>query len=165
MTYSAWSVVFGEQPSAAKWNILGSNDAHFHSFIGDDIANVIGKGYTERTSDFSPGTTAETKITSLDTTVTIPSGGRRVRVTFQTSAISGVSGVAIARIYDGVFGSGGTQIAQFNCTTTNGGIHLESVETPSSGSKTYTVTIASTAGNPTVGGGATNPCFLLVEAL
>lgn len=38
MAYSAWSVVFGEQPSAAKWNILGSNDAHFYSFLGDNLA-------------------------------------------------------------------------------------------------------------------------------
>lgn len=38
MSYTSWSVVFGEQPTAAKWNILGSNDAHFHSFLGDNLA-------------------------------------------------------------------------------------------------------------------------------
>lgn len=31
MAYASWSVVFGEQPSAAKWNILGTNDAEFNS--------------------------------------------------------------------------------------------------------------------------------------
>lgn len=31
MAYQAWSVVFGEQPSAAKWNILGTNDAAFYN--------------------------------------------------------------------------------------------------------------------------------------
>lgn len=30
MAYAAFSVVFGEQPSAAKWNILGTNDAGFN---------------------------------------------------------------------------------------------------------------------------------------
>lgn len=30
MAYSSWSVIFGEQPSAAKWNILGTNDAGFN---------------------------------------------------------------------------------------------------------------------------------------
>lgn len=30
MAYQAWSVVFGEQPSASKWNILGTNDAGFN---------------------------------------------------------------------------------------------------------------------------------------
>lgn len=38
MAYSSWSVVFGEIPSAAKWNILGTNDAHFYSFLGDNLA-------------------------------------------------------------------------------------------------------------------------------
>lgn len=38
MAYTAWSVSFGEQPSAAKWNQLGSNDAHFYSFLGDNLA-------------------------------------------------------------------------------------------------------------------------------
>lgn len=33
MAYASWSVVFGEQPSAAKWNILGSNDAYFDTSI------------------------------------------------------------------------------------------------------------------------------------
>lgn len=34
MAYASWSVVFGEQPSAAKWNILGTNDAHFNTRLG-----------------------------------------------------------------------------------------------------------------------------------
>lgn len=34
MSYQSWSVVFGEQPSAAKWNILGSNDASFNDGTG-----------------------------------------------------------------------------------------------------------------------------------
>lgn len=38
MAYSSWSVVFGEQPSAAKWNILGTNDAYFDSLIGSGTA-------------------------------------------------------------------------------------------------------------------------------
>jgi hypothetical protein len=38
MAYAAFSVVFGEQPSAAKWNILGSNDASFND--GTGIANL-----------------------------------------------------------------------------------------------------------------------------
>lgn len=38
MAYQSWSVVFGEQPSAAKWNILGSNDAYFDSLIGSGTA-------------------------------------------------------------------------------------------------------------------------------
>lgn len=38
MAYASWSVVFGEQPSAAKWNILGTNDSSFND--GTGIANI-----------------------------------------------------------------------------------------------------------------------------
>lgn len=34
MAYQTWSVIFGEQPSAAKWNILGTNDASFNDGTG-----------------------------------------------------------------------------------------------------------------------------------
>lgn len=34
MAYVSWAVVFGEQPSAAKWNILGANDASFNDGTG-----------------------------------------------------------------------------------------------------------------------------------
>lgn len=34
MAYTAWSLVAGEQPTTAKWNILGTNDAYFSTFIG-----------------------------------------------------------------------------------------------------------------------------------
>lgn len=34
MSYNAWSVVYGEVPSAAKWNILGANDASFNDGTG-----------------------------------------------------------------------------------------------------------------------------------
>lgn len=38
MAYASWSVTFGEQPSASKWNILGTNDAAFND--GSGIANL-----------------------------------------------------------------------------------------------------------------------------
>ncbi len=41
MAYSSWSVVFGEQPSAAKWNILGTNDAHFDNLIGESSGGYV----------------------------------------------------------------------------------------------------------------------------
>lgn len=37
MAYTAWSVVFGEQPSAAKWNQLGTNDASFNDSTGINL--------------------------------------------------------------------------------------------------------------------------------
>ena len=52
MAYVAWNVTFGEQPSAAKWNILGTNDASFNdgSGIGNDAittAKVIDDAITD----------------------------------------------------------------------------------------------------------------------
>ena len=41
MSYQVWSVVFGEQPSASKWNILGTNDASFNDGTGIADAAVI----------------------------------------------------------------------------------------------------------------------------
>jgi hypothetical protein len=38
MAYASWSVVANEQPSASKWNILGTNDAYFDSLIGSGTA-------------------------------------------------------------------------------------------------------------------------------
>jgi len=38
MAYTSWSVIYGEQPSASKWNILGTNDASFND--GTGIANL-----------------------------------------------------------------------------------------------------------------------------
>jgi len=34
MAYTSWSVIYGEQPSASKWNILGTNDASFNDGTG-----------------------------------------------------------------------------------------------------------------------------------
>lgn len=40
MAYTSWSVVFGEQPSAAKWNILGTNDASFNDGTGIAVSAI-----------------------------------------------------------------------------------------------------------------------------
>ena len=46
MGYQIWSVVADEQPTAAKWNILGTNDASFND--GTGIGAVIGALLTMR---------------------------------------------------------------------------------------------------------------------
>lgn len=42
MAYAAWSVTFGEQPTASKWNILGTNDAAFNDGTGIAAAAIVG---------------------------------------------------------------------------------------------------------------------------
>ena len=41
MAYTAWSVVFGEQPTAAKWNQLGANDAGFKDGTNIDSLAIL----------------------------------------------------------------------------------------------------------------------------
>lgn len=41
MAYSSWSVVYGEVPSAAKWNILGTNDASFNDGTGLPVGTCV----------------------------------------------------------------------------------------------------------------------------
>lgn len=42
MAYASWSLTFGEQPSTAKWNILGTNDDAFNIQVG----SLFGSGTT-----------------------------------------------------------------------------------------------------------------------
>lgn len=56
MAYASWSVVFGEQPSAAKWNILGTNDSYFDSYI--DRTGFPIQIVNTSTSTAATGTTA-----------------------------------------------------------------------------------------------------------
>lgn len=53
MAYASWSVVFGEQPSAAKWNILGTNDAYFDGLVGSGTA---WSSWTPTWTNFTIGT-------------------------------------------------------------------------------------------------------------
>lgn len=70
MVYTAWSVVFGEQPSASKWNQLGTNDAHFYSFLGDNLA---WQSWTPTFANWTIGTGG-----SAGTTATYTKVGRTV---------------------------------------------------------------------------------------
>lgn len=66
MAYASWSVVFGEQPSAAKWNILGTNDASFND--GTGIANIrYGSGFTSKRVDYKFSVYRTTALNSSST--------------------------------------------------------------------------------------------------
>lgn len=69
MSYTPWSVVFQEQPTAAKWNQLGDNDASFHDgtgiengaippdrLVGDSGASWVYQDYDSNPSNLSGGT-------------------------------------------------------------------------------------------------------------
>lgn len=65
MAYVAWSVVFGETPSASKWNILGTNDSSFNDGSGlNNIQNPIVAASTSHI-ELTPGTSKFVKIATL----------------------------------------------------------------------------------------------------
>jgi len=118
-------------------------------------------GYAERTSDFSSSATpAVTDITGLSVTVTVPSGGRAVKITAYSRYITG-SGIHTLEIREG-------------STTLQSGVavggapvyfaNVVSVHTPTAGSHTYKVSFSqSSAGTYTFRAGAAYPAFILVE--
>jgi hypothetical protein len=86
MAYASWSVVFGEQPSAAKWNILGTNDSAFNDGTGLPMNNAA-SAYVA-TAETTTSTTYTDLATVTDTvTVTIGATGR-VLVGIKTELIN-----------------------------------------------------------------------------
>lgn len=75
MSYTAWSVVFGEQPTAAKWNQLGSNDAGLKDGTSIDDGAILqrhlGSGIPVKVSSYRTGAVA-TGTTTMPFDDTIP---------------------------------------------------------------------------------------------
>lgn len=87
MAYSSWSVVFGEQPSAAKWNILGTNDAHFYSFLGD---NTAWQTWTPTLTNLSGGTQTYAKYIQIGKTIHF-----RFKYTLAGAGVGGLVGFTV----------------------------------------------------------------------
>jgi hypothetical protein len=79
MAYTSFAVVFGEQPSAAKWNILGTNDASFND--GTGLPNGIAIQVVS--TSFTAVSTGTTTIPLDDTIPQITEGTE-----FMTQAIT-----------------------------------------------------------------------------
>lgn len=88
MAYNAWSVSFGEQPSAAKWNYLGTNDAFFEDFILG--TNGVHAAWTSFTPTFTNLTVGNGTVASYYTKI-----GRTVhyqgRYTHGTTSVQGAN--------------------------------------------------------------------------
>lgn len=181
MSYTAWSVVAFEQPTAAKWNQLGANDAGFKDGSNIDTNAILARhlstsaiklGYTARTSNFSTSSTTPVQVTDLSVTVTIPAGGRSIKITAFTTALENntANQYASLGIWDGTVGSG----TQLNVGLARGSLAgflvpatIMAVVTPSAGSKTYNVGLSTAGGSGTAQlyASENNPAFILVEAI
>jgi len=142
-----------------------------NAITADKLAtSAITLGYAQITSDFTTTSTTAVQVTGLSVTVTIPAGGRRVKITAYTTTVSSnTSAVTIITLWDGAVVSG-TQIGQANRNTINTASNNDqlmcmAIVTPAAGSKTYNVGLHTTAGTATLGAAANGPAFILVEAI
>lgn len=86
MAYTSWSVVFGEQPAAAKWNILGTNDSSFNDGTGIGSGAILSTHLKLTGSQTATVTTLESTTSATFTDLTTP--GPAVTVTIGSSGIA-----------------------------------------------------------------------------
>ncbi len=133
--------------------------------------NAIKLGYTAITSNFSTASTSAVQVTSLTSTVTIPSGGRSVKITaYAPSLYNGtISTNVILTIWDGTVGSGtqlGSAVVSAPAANAQAPVTAMAIVTPSAGSKTYNIGLnASGGGTANLSASATGPAFILVELI
>jgi hypothetical protein len=134
--------------------------------------NAITLGKTSITGSINTQSTTPVQATGLTSTVTIPSGGRNIKVTLSGGNLSVGTGSKnmYITLWRGAVGSG-TQIGgtQFTQLTANFSVSLTLVayDTPSAGSVTYNAGFYTDSGPVTLTwtGSSTSPVLLLVEAI
>lgn len=153
-------------------NTIGTAQIATNGVSASNLAtNAITLGYAQITSDQTSTSGGGSQVTGLTTTVTIPSGGRKVKITaycghlFNTTA----GDQAIMQIWDGTVGSG-TQLTQAEITVAYNNLGVSAtaiaVVTPAPGSKTYNVGLSNASGGTaTLSATATMPAFILVETI
>lgn len=110
-----------------------------------------------------------TQVPGLSTTVTIPAGGRRVRITAYAGGYTSTAANSYAQIqiWDGAVNAG-TQISQWKFVPTTagylGGVSVNAIITAAAGTKTFNVGVSGQVGSTiTVDAASTQPAFILVE--
>lgn len=118
--------------------------------------SAIKLAYTELTADANSSGTSDTEATGLATTVTIPVGGRSILLILAGTVQHGTTDSnCIIKLWDGAVGSGTTLASQLITVPAAGGLEAVSIVksvTPSAGSKTYRVSVATGTGTATLRG-------------
>ena len=153
-------------PTANSIPVLDSNATLVQSALQTTVL-----GYAQITSAFSTTSTSAVQVTGLTSTVTIPAGGRRVRVTVNGDSMdNGTSGSYVqVSIWEGTVGSV-TQLAASAAQMAVGGqtsiLNRSHIYTPSAGSKTYNIGLnIVTSGTSSIRAFANSPAYILVELL
>lgn len=170
MAYGAVSWTTGDVITEAKLDQMQANDAAFNSgggVLGSGLAtSAILLGYAAITASVT-GFTSEADITGLSSTVTVPSGGRAVKITVHipdipTSANSQRAALAIKESTTVL----GRRYQWLASTSGGNGVDvIVYVAAPSAASHTYKAMIARDVGAGTIDvyASATEPSFILVE--
>jgi hypothetical protein len=127
--------------------------------------SAITLGYTAPVSTFSTSSTTQVQVTGLTVTVTIPAGGRKVKITVYSPQVgsTGTNLTQTLTLWDGTVGSGTSLVSAINASSSVLGYRpntLMAIVTPSAGSKTYNVGMNTTSGTCDI----VTP-FILVEAI
>lgn len=147
-------------------NSIGTGTIVQNGVAASQLATTAIKlGSAQITSNFVGSGTAVAQVTGLTVTVTNPAGGRSVEImVYTTSLSSSSSGTPTLSLWNGTVGSG-TQLEQSNGSSSGLFSVIYFTHTPAAGSITYNVGAATSAGVPTVTGGATFPAFIVVKAI
>lgn len=152
---------------------VGSTALATNAVQGSQLAtNAITLGVTQVTT--SSGAlalvTSDTNITALSVTVTVPSGGRRIKITafgsdYDTSGAIGTQFASI-KIKESTTVLATTNVVPGVANFPYGWICVANI-IPTAGSHTYNVAVAGNVTGPafTIGASATAPAFILVEMI
>lgn len=169
-TVYGMSVTGGVLASAALAGSVNTAAIQTNAVSAAELAtNAITLGYAQITSTINTTSTSYVQATGLTVTVTIPYGGRKIKITVSCTLYNSTSGQGVnLSIWDGTVGSG-TQLQ--STFYTSGGSNYQAVQTiiavvtPSAGSKTYNVGYSASADTANINASSTLVPFILVEAI
>lgn len=131
-------------------------------------------GYAQTTANFSTSSNTAVQVTGVSVNVTIPAGGRRVRVTGYCNSPYVSSGSVpawvVISIWDGPVGTG-TDLCDafvpFSSLNANNTLSpAVAIITPPAGAKTYNLGMKVQSGNTgLIGASASNPVWIHVELI
>ena len=172
--YNPFDILTAEELNEDVSNIESLADG---SGIGDGAvsqnnlsSDVIFLGLAEKTNNQTFTAAANTQITGLSPTATVPTGGRRVKLTYSLRSTSDTNlRGALIRVWEGDVGSG-TEIFRNDHWLTTGGIGVTMsgsyIYTPTAGSKTYNISYFITNGASThTISGASQTAQLIAELI
>lgn len=175
MSFSPFAILTAEEMNDLVENIESLSDGSGFALDNNVVpasaltTNAITLGYAQITSSFTTTSTSIVQATGLSIAVTIPSGGRRTKITAWSGYVdNGSNAFTNVSLWDGNVGSG-TRLAAnsilTNSTSRQIPLILMSSYIPPAGAKTYNVGISVTAGTGEINASATSPAFILVEAI